>query len=139
TVRQLAELVHGQVCGDGDLVVTAARPVSEAEPGTITFIETDRHAHHLPTCRPSAAVAPAALEGHGLTLIRVHDPLAAFIAIVRHLHGRAEPAPHGIDPHAHVHATARIGPDTSIFPLAVIGEGTVVGARCRLYSGVVIG
>jgi UDP-3-O-[3-hydroxymyristoyl] glucosamine N-acyltransferase len=34
---------------------------------------------------------------------------------------------------------AVIGPDASIFPFAVVGEGTVVGARCQLHSGVVIG
>jgi UDP-3-O-[3-hydroxymyristoyl] glucosamine N-acyltransferase len=139
TVRQLAELVHGHVCGDGDLVITAARPVSEAGPGTITFIESDRHAHHLHTCRAAAAVAPAGMASPGLTLIQVADPLAAFITIVRHLHGRPEAAPLGIDPRAVVHATARIGPETSIYPLAVVGEGTVLGARCRIHSGVVLG
>jgi UDP-3-O-[3-hydroxymyristoyl] glucosamine N-acyltransferase len=139
TVRQLAELVHGQVLGDGDLVITAARPLGEAQAGHITFVEDEKHAHHLHGCPASAAVVPLSVPANGKALIQVADPLYAFVTIVRHLHGRAEPPPHGIDPRAAVHATAQVGPDASIFPLAVVGEASVVGARCQLHSGAVVG
>src|SRR5262249_14725585 len=64
---------------------------------------------------------------------------SAFVAIVRHLHGRAEPPPHGIDPKAAIHPTAQIGADASIFPFAAVGEGSVVGARCCIHTGAVVG
>ncbi len=139
TLRQLAELVNGQLCGDGNLVLRAARTLHEAGPGDITFVENDKHAHHLAACRASAAVVPPHLPVVGLPVIRAADPLAAFIAILRHLRGDVEPAAHGIDPRAVVHPSAQVGPDASIFPLAVVGEGTVLGARCRIHSGVVVG
>jgi UDP-3-O-[3-hydroxymyristoyl] glucosamine N-acyltransferase len=139
TVRQLAELVHGQVHGDGELLISAARTLEEAEPGHITFVENDRHARLLHDCRAAAAVVPAGLSANGLTLIQVADPLNAFVAIVRHLHGRSEPPPHGIDPLAAVHPSARAGEGASIFPFATVGEGTVLGARCTLHSGVRVG
>jgi UDP-3-O-[3-hydroxymyristoyl] glucosamine N-acyltransferase len=140
TLGQLAELVHGQACGDADLVLHAARPLGEAQPGDITFIENDKHAHHLAHCHASAAVVPLTLTVRdGLAVIRVTDPLGAFVEIVRHLQGQSEPPPHGIDPRAVVHPTARIGPDPSVYPLAVVGEGTVIGARCRIHSSAVIG
>jgi UDP-3-O-[3-hydroxymyristoyl] glucosamine N-acyltransferase len=142
TIRELAELVRGQVVGDGELVITAARTLGEAQAGTITFLEQEKHAGKLHECRASAAVVPAAYSGNGLTLIRVADPLAAFATIVRHLHGRptdCESAPHGIDPRAWVHPTARVGPEPSIYPFASVGEGSVLGARCRLHSGAVVG
>jgi UDP-3-O-[3-hydroxymyristoyl] glucosamine N-acyltransferase len=75
----------------------------------------------------------------GLAVIRVPDPLTAFVTIVRHLHGRQDPPPIGIDPRAVIHSTARIGPDASIHPLAVVGEGTVIGARCCIHSSAVLG
>jgi UDP-3-O-[3-hydroxymyristoyl] glucosamine N-acyltransferase len=139
TVRQLAELVQGQVCGDGEILIQSARSLSEAGPGDITFVESERYAAQFRTCLASAAVVSAALQASGLTLIRVADPLAAFIAIVRHLQGKSEPEPHGIDPRACVDATARIGPSASILPFASVGAGTVSGARCRIHNGVVIG
>ena len=139
TVRQLAELVHGQIVGDGDLPITAARPLGEAELGDITFVEDAAHADHLPGCRASAAVVPAGIFANGLALIQVADPLGSFVTIVRHLHGRPEAPACGIDPRACVHPTATFGPDASVMPFAVVGEGTTVGARCRLHSGAVVG
>lgn len=139
TLRQLAELVQGELCGDGDLVIHAARPLSDAEPGSITFIEDQKHAQHLITCRASAVVVPKGLRTEGWNVLRVADPVMAFVNIMRHLHGRAEPPPHGIDPHALIHPTASIGEGCSIDPFACIGEGSTVGARCRIHSGVVVG
>lgn len=139
TVRQLAELVQGQLHGDGDLIIHAARPLGEAQAGDITFVENEKHAHHLPTCKATAVVVPLSVPVNGLALIRVADPLTAFVTIVRHLQGRTEPPPHGIDPLASVHPSAVIGPDASLFPFAVVGEGSVIGARCQLHSGVVVG
>lgn len=139
TVRQLAELVQGEVHGDGDLRIAAARPLSHANPGEITFVESARHARHLASCRASAAVVPSSLPVNGLTVIRVGDPLAAFVTIVRHLHGRPDEQPRGIDPRAVIHPTARLGEGTAVLPFATVGEESVVGARCRLYSGVVVG
>jgi UDP-3-O-[3-hydroxymyristoyl] glucosamine N-acyltransferase len=139
TVRQLAELVHGTVVGDGDLVIAAARALDEAQPGDITFVQDEKHARHLHSCRASAIVAPDTVPANGQALIHVADPLAAFIEIALCLHGRPQPPPSGIDAQASVHPTARIGPEPSIFPFAVIDAGSVLGARCRVHSGAVIG
>jgi UDP-3-O-[3-hydroxymyristoyl] glucosamine N-acyltransferase len=139
TLRQLAELVKGELVGDGDLVIAAARPLKEAGSGDITFVETDRHTAWLMNCRASAAVVPLMLPPNGIPVIRVADPLEAFVAIVRHLHSRDDALGEGIDPRAAVHPSASVGPGSSILPFATVGEGTVIGARCRLHVGAVVG
>ena len=55
TVRQLAELVRGQVHGDHELPIAAARPLSEARPGDVTFLEHDKYLPDLDACPASAA------------------------------------------------------------------------------------
>lgn len=148
TVTRLAELVQGRIHGQ-ERTIVAARPMNEAGPNDITFIESDRNLRHLKKCRAYTAVVSAALaarrhellssDGTPLTLIEVEDPLTAFVALVRHLHGQSvEPAP-SIDPRAVIHSSAQIGPEAALHPFVVIGEGCVVGARCRLHSGVVLG
>jgi UDP-3-O-[3-hydroxymyristoyl] glucosamine N-acyltransferase len=139
TLRELAELVGGQVRGDGGLLIAAARPLAEAGPGDITFIEDARHAAQLGSCRAAAAVTPPSLVADGLAVLQVADPLAAFVTIVRRLHGRPEPEPPGIDARACLHPTARLGPGCGLYPLAVVGEGSVLGARCQVHSGAVVG
>ena len=139
TLRELAELVGGQVHGAGDVLINAARPLGEAGPGDITFVEDARHAGRLASCRASAVVVSAAVATNGLAAIRVADPLAAFVTIVRRLHGRPEAPPPGIDPRAALHPTARLGEGCGLYPFAVVGEGSVLGARCRIHSGAVVG
>jgi UDP-3-O-[3-hydroxymyristoyl] glucosamine N-acyltransferase len=148
TVTQLAALVQGRVHGE-DRPIHAARPINEAGPDDVTFIESDRNARHLKTCRARVAVVTPGLaarrhellgsDGAPLTLIEVSDPLSAFVILVRHLHGQSEQPPPGIDPRAAIHPSARLGADVTLHPFAVVGEGSVLGARCQLFSGAVVG
>jgi UDP-3-O-[3-hydroxymyristoyl] glucosamine N-acyltransferase len=123
--------------------------MNEAGPDDVTFVESERGVRHLRSCRAHTVVVPAALavrrgefpaaDGAPRTFIEVADPLAAFVTIVRHLHGQPEPPPPEIDPRAAVHPSARLGPDVSLAPFAVVGEGSALGARCRLHAGAVVG
>ena len=56
TVEQLAALVRGRLVGDGSVSIQSARPVGEAGPGDITFIENERYAKLLRTSPASAAI-----------------------------------------------------------------------------------
>lgn len=144
TVQQLADLVHGEVRGNGQRTIVAARPLGDAGPDDISFLEGEKQLRLLADCRAAALVIPASLvtklpADSPLTFIAVPDALGAFVIIVESLHGRPVEPPHGIDSAAHVHPSAVIGPDASILPGACVGSGTVIGARCRIHCGVVIG
>jgi UDP-3-O-[3-hydroxymyristoyl] glucosamine N-acyltransferase len=139
TVKELANLVQGTVQGDGDIAISAARPLGAAQPGDITFVADDKHAALLHQTRASAAVAPPSVPANGIALISVADPLTAFVTIVRHLRGEIADRPHGIDARAFVHPSAVIGDGASIHAFASIDEGTAIGARCRIHAGVAIG
>ncbi len=149
TVNDLAGFVSGTVHGDGERAIFAAKPVPDAGPDDVTFVENERNLRLLATCRAAAVVTPASLaerifklnsaDGRPFTVVQVKDALTGFAAIMQKLHGQPEPPPHGIDPRAFVHATAQVGVDASILPFAVVGEGSIIGARCRLHSGATIG
>jgi UDP-3-O-[3-hydroxymyristoyl] glucosamine N-acyltransferase len=139
TVQELAALVQGTVLGDGTRLVHAARPLGEAQAGDITFLETEKHALQLAASPAAAAVVSTAMPLGDKSLIQVADPLTAFIAIVRHLHGKPERRPAGIDRLASIDPTATIGEGASISPFVRVEAGAAIGTRCRLHSGVVIG
>ena len=161
TVNDLAVLVNGQVHGDGGRIIHAAKPVSEAGPQDVTFVENERNARLLKACRAAAVVAPASFAGRmaeflggseqTFTIVEVKDALAAFVAIVQQLHGRPEPPPHGIDPRASVHPTGRHRRRRQRLPvrrrrrgqrhrrpLPHLHSGAVVGRNCRLGDDVII-
>ncbi len=145
TVEQLAELVHGRLVGDGSVSIRSARPVGEAGPGDITFIENDRFAKLLRGSPASAAiVGPHFNLGRtdaerSLAVIEVDDPMSAFLAVRTHLIGEQKVRWSGIHPRACVAPTARIGADVAIYPFAYVGEGAVIGDGTTLHPGAVIG
>jgi UDP-3-O-[3-hydroxymyristoyl] glucosamine N-acyltransferase len=143
TVEQLAALVQGRLVGDGSVSIRSARPVAEAGPGDITFIENERYARMLRTSPASAAIVgphfkPTAANS-ALPMIEVDDPIRAFLAVRTHLGGAEKPRWVGIHPQACVAPSAQIGADVAIYPFVYVGENVVIGDGSTLYPGAVIG
>src|SRR5262249_46773686 len=111
TVEQLAALVRGRLVGDGSVPIRSARPVTEAGPGDITFIENERFTKLLRSSPASAAIVGphfrvgASELGQDLAVIEVDDPMAAFLAVRSHLNGGQPPRWTGIHPQAWVAPT----------------------------------
>jgi UDP-3-O-[3-hydroxymyristoyl] glucosamine N-acyltransferase len=144
TVEQLAALVRGRLVGDGSVSIRSARPVAEAGPGDITFIESERYAKLLRSSPASAAIVgphfdlgrPAIKED--FAVIEVDDPISAFVAVRNHLSGEQKPRWCGIHSQAHVAATARIGSNVAVYPFVYIGEDAEIGDGTSLFPGAVI-
>ncbi|MGC1717780.1 MAG: UDP-3-O-(3-hydroxymyristoyl)glucosamine N-acyltransferase [Isosphaeraceae bacterium] len=145
TVEQLAALVRGRLVGDGSVSIRSARPVAEAGPGDITFIESERYAKLLRSSPASAAIVGPHFNHNrpsikdDLAVIEVDDPISAFVAVRNHLSGEQPPRWTGIHPQAYVAATARIGTNVAIYPFVSVGENAEIGDGTTLFPGVVIG
>lgn len=143
TVEQLAALVHGRLVGDGTISIHAARPVGEAGPGDITFIENERYAKMLRTSPASAAIVgphfkhPAAAPQ--LPVIEVDDPIGAFLAVRMHLVGEVKPRWVGVHPQSYVAPTAEVGANVAIFPFAYVGDDAKIGDGTIIHPGAVVG
>jgi UDP-3-O-[3-hydroxymyristoyl] glucosamine N-acyltransferase len=143
TVEQLAALVRGRVVGDGGVAIRSARPVAEAGPGDITFVEDERYAKLLRSSPAAAAIVGPHFQlpasDRPLPVIEVDDPRAAFIAVHSLLRGSTRPRRTGIDPQAWVSPSATIGADVAISPWAYVGDDAVLGDGTTLHPGVVVG
>jgi UDP-3-O-[3-hydroxymyristoyl] glucosamine N-acyltransferase len=139
TVRQLAEWVRGEVLGDPELAIGNARALADAGPGDITFLESDKNLAAWHSSRASAAVVPASVPVNGRPIIRVSDPLMAFVNIVQHLRGVRDDHTGLIHPSACIDPTARLAPCVSVGACAVIGANTEIGPNCVIHAGAVIG
>jgi UDP-3-O-[3-hydroxymyristoyl] glucosamine N-acyltransferase len=143
TVEQLAALVRGRVVGDGSIPIRSARPVNEAGPGDITFIDDERYSKTLRSSQASAAIVGPHFRltaaGRELPVIEVDDPRSAFVTVRTHLRGDVGPEWVGVHPQAHVAASAMIGQGVAIHPFAYVGEDSEVGDGCRILPGAVVG
>jgi UDP-3-O-[3-hydroxymyristoyl] glucosamine N-acyltransferase len=140
TVRDVAEWVQGEVEGDASRIIRAARPLSDS-PGAddVTVVLHEKYLSQFNASQAVVAVVDASVPLNGKTLVRVKDPLMAFVTIVQKLHVKPAPTGAGIHPGAVVHPSAQIGQDAAIAPFVVVGEGCVIGARVRLEAGAVVG
>src|SRR5262249_253541 len=140
TVRDVAEWVQGEVVGDPGRVIRAAKPLSDSpRADEITVVLDEKYLSQFHASEAGAAVVDQSVPLNGRTLVRVKDPLMAFVTIVQKLHVKATPGWVGIHPSAVIHPTAKLGADVAVGPHVTIGEGAVIGARCRLQPGVTIG
>jgi UDP-3-O-[3-hydroxymyristoyl] glucosamine N-acyltransferase len=140
TVRELAAWVEGEVVGDPACVIRAAKPLSDS-PGAedITVVLDEKFLSQFHASNAAAAIVDASVPINGKTLVRVKDPLMAFVTVFQRIHVKPVRAWTGVHPTAVVDPTATIGDGAQIGPHVVVGGGTVIGAHCRLDSGVSIG
>lgn len=139
TVHQLAELVHGNVVGDGAMPVQAAHTLQEAKSGDITFVENPSYLAKLEQSAASVAVVPIGTNFVGKTTIECSDPLMAFACILQTMRGIVATKSSGIHAKAVLGAGVRVGADPTIHAFAVVNDNTTIGDHCQLHSGVVIG
>jgi UDP-3-O-[3-hydroxymyristoyl] glucosamine N-acyltransferase len=137
-LRELAELVHGQVKGDPSAEIIGVAPCEMAQEGEITFIRSKKYRSLLETTRASAVITPSEVVSEKKNLLWVENPQLAFAKIPSLYHHKPYRAT-GIHKTAWISPTARVGKDVSIAPFAVIGEGVVVGDRVAIHSGVFVG
>jgi UDP-3-O-[3-hydroxymyristoyl] glucosamine N-acyltransferase len=161
---QLAAIVQalgGELHGDGTLTIEGLAPLESASDSDLSFLANPRYRQQLETTRAGCViVAPAmreAAQARGACIV-ADDPYLYFARVTqlwkRSLPPATGPAIHPsavVDPEADVAADARIGPLCVVERGARIGSGTVlkgrvfvgencvVGDRCILHAGVVIG
>jgi len=138
TLRELAELVGGQVKGDSLTEIVRCAPLELAQEGDITYVKSEKYYRFLETNRASAVITPYQVTSDKKNLLWVENPELAFAKVLGIYHSKAY-RPTGIHKTAWIDPTARLGKDVSVGPFSVISEKVVLGDRVVIHSGVFIG
>ena len=135
SLRELADLVGGDLIGSADLAVSGAGTLSEAKADEITFLDQAEKAARLAASHAAAAVVPRGIVLGEKPLIAVDDVHRAFAAVVSHFRPRRQQRRSGISAGAFVSPSARLGCDVDVHPGAVIGDDVEIGAGSTIHSG----
>lgn len=132
SLRELAEIVGGEILGDPSVTIDGVAGIREAEKGEITFIANPKYEVYLGTTQASAVIADS--EDNSKTpILKVSNPYLAFLKVVTLFSESAfEKCPRGIHQTAIIDDTVEIGGEVSIGAHAVIGAGTVIGDRTTI-------
>lgn len=138
TLADAADWIGGTVAGDGATVWNRARSLLDAGPGDLVLIDHANRAKDWVNCPAAAAVVPLDFPEGDRPLIRVAEPLNAFLKVIEKLRGPRPRTP-GCHPGAVIDPTATIGAGAAIGPFCSVGAHTVIGANATLHAGVHIG
>jgi UDP-3-O-[3-hydroxymyristoyl] glucosamine N-acyltransferase len=139
TVSEVAEIVQGQVIGDGTAVIRGVGSLAGARRGDLSFVKDPRYAKAAAQTKASALIVPKHLPDIRKPQIICKNAHLAFIEIVnRFLSERERPAP-GAHPTAVIAPGATLGEGVSIGAHAFIGPRTAIGEKTTVYPNVYIG
>jgi UDP-3-O-[3-hydroxymyristoyl] glucosamine N-acyltransferase len=138
SVKTLAQLVQGEVAGDGDIMIRGFAPIETAGVGEITFLAKANRSEALVLTKASAVLVPMSIDKADMTLVRVRDPYLASAKIHNYLLEEPFQA-RGIHGRACIGADCQISAQVTIFPSAVIGDRVKIGERVIIGAGTVVG
>lgn len=139
TVREVAQLLGGEVIGDDTQVITGISSLTEASPGDISFLANPKYESYLGETKATAVLVAAQHPAKNLVQIVVPNPDFAFARVVATFGPKAVPPPIGIHPTAVIGERTKIGANAAIGPYAVITDGAVIGDNAVIYPHVYIG
>lgn len=138
SLGELAVRFGLELRGDPDLRVAHVATLSQAAPGTLSFLANSRYHKHLATTRATAVVLAAA-DAPACPVAAFVDPqpYLAYARIAVLLHPASDAVP-GVHPTAVVAAGAVIAESASVGPLCVVEEGVSLGERAQIGPGCIL-
>ncbi|MFB0526803.1 MAG: UDP-3-O-(3-hydroxymyristoyl)glucosamine N-acyltransferase [bacterium] len=138
TLKKIAELVGGELSGNGNIVVDGVGSLTEAEEGEITFLASRRYMSQVSKTKASAIIIGEGVDLPEIPSIRTRNPYLAFAKVMKTLIP-ARKLPRGIDKTSVLGEGVKLGEDVAIGAYVVIGNGVVIGDRTVIFPGTYIG
>lgn len=135
SLAQIADLVDGQLSGDGEIQILDAVILRDAEGHHITLVESDKYADRLAQSAAAAAIVPRDFQSAGIPTIAVDDPRTAFAQVVSRFRPANTSRRIGVSPAAYVSQSAKLADDVDVHPGASVGENVRIGHGCTIHSG----
>jgi UDP-3-O-[3-hydroxymyristoyl] glucosamine N-acyltransferase len=140
---KLSELAAqtGATCenSDGDIEISGAAGLGEAEAGQVTFLSNPRYASKVAATAASAIYVSADAEvgRDDLAVLRAKDPYLAFTRALNVFNPRATFAPY-LDSSAVIDSSTRVPAESFIAANVAIGKNVSLGERVRIHPNVTI-
>ena len=138
SVREIAELVGGEVVGEGDVIIQGVAPFDEAGPDDITFAASASYEKRIAETNAAAVIVSSEVDERSKILVRVKNPLLALAKVSGLFHQEGRPAV-GTSQDAYVGRNVICGKGVCLSPGVFVGDDVTLGERVTLYPGVMLG
>lgn len=166
-VSDIAQILQGELVGNGDALVHTLGKIEDSNPGEISFLANPKYEPEIYTTKATAVIVKKDFvpsQEISTTLIKVDDPYSGFTALLeeynKHLTyskvGIEEPSSIQTDESdlgdllyvgafAYIGKGCKIGNNVKIHPQTFIGDNVTIGDNsvilpgAKIYAGTVIG
>ncbi|MFO7869356.1 MAG: UDP-3-O-(3-hydroxymyristoyl)glucosamine N-acyltransferase [Bacteroidales bacterium] len=139
SIKQIAELLNGNIEGDDSIIIHNLAKIEEGETGTLSFLANPKYTQYIYTCKSSAVIVNKDFipdKDISATLIRVDDAYSSFAKLLTLF--TEEKKPKGISRKARIHRSARIGKNVFIGDYVSIDKNVTIGDNTIIHPNVSI-
>ncbi len=143
TCSEIAQLIDGELIGDGNAIISGLNRIEFAGRGDLTFYNDIKFAEFFNNSNASCIIIPDKLFNEletnpNTVYIKVDNPYKKFIAILNKISEENQSVNYGIHPTAIIDSSAEISEKSYIGPYCVIGKNSKISANVVLHSNVCI-
>ncbi len=166
SLQEIANMISGELVGDGSLTINNVGKIEEAGAGAISFLANPRYEKFLYSTKASAVIIAKDFEPSEevpTTLIKTEDPYSAFTQLLETYEAQETAKLVGVENPAfmdesstigencyrgafsYIGKNCKIGNKVKIHPQSYIGDNVTIGdnaiihAGVRLHAGTVVG
>ncbi|PWJ44805.1 UDP-3-O-(3-hydroxymyristoyl)glucosamine N-acyltransferase [Sediminitomix flava] len=157
SVNQIAQIIKGEVVGDGEKKIHNISKIQEGTEGTLSFLANPKYEEHIYSTNASAVLVNKDFKPKkeiASTLIYVEDAYVAFTELLTEYQKLILSLKVGIESpsfiddsaqvgdqiyvgaFAYIGKNVKIGNNVKIYPNTFIGDNVTIGDNCTLYAGV---
>jgi UDP-3-O-[3-hydroxymyristoyl] glucosamine N-acyltransferase len=138
TLKEIADIVGGEVIGDDQSMITGISSLHECSKGEISFFANPRYKDAVKKTKATALMVSKEIDFYEGYQVVVPNPAMAYVKVARLF---APPVSRfsGHHPNAFIHENSEIGENVSIYPSVYVDEGVSIGNDVILFPGVFLG
>ncbi|MDX9791332.1 MAG: UDP-3-O-(3-hydroxymyristoyl)glucosamine N-acyltransferase [Candidatus Kapaibacterium sp.] len=134
-VKQIAEILGGEVNGDFSVIINSIAPIEKADKNSITFYYDTRYEDFFNYSKAACIIVSndvTRMPNPKQAYIKVDKPYHSFVKLLKIIESDKKIFSSG------VHKNAVVGTGTIIHDEVSVGANCVLGDNCRISAGVVL-
>lgn len=142
TVNQIAELLDGQVDGDGNQIINQFYKIDEGKPNGISFLANLKYENFIYETDSTAVVVNKDFQPKSkikTTLIKVEDAYIAFTNLLKIYNETIEVHKAEVHKNAEIHPSVSLAKNVSIGAYCCISEQTEISDHVKIGTNVSVG
>ena len=139
TLKEIAELIGGDIVGEANTVITGVGGIQDASEGDITFLANSKYLSFLEKTKASAVITSRDITSGTKPLIKTDNPSLAFTKVVTFILPKQKEHFKGIHKNAVISKSAKLGKNLAIGPFVVIEDGCCLGDNTVIYPNCYLG